>query len=360
MLAQQLVLFVLGLTVLSAQDEAAPSQDTSRTPVKFTGVVDAFYSADLNHPASRLGQFRNFDWKQGGELDAAEINVERDGARFGFRLDAGFGEMFRIMNLADPWAGPNRYISQAFISYKPPVNGMRLDFGKFYTSAGAEGAEAYNNFNYSRSLLFTLGEPYYHFGLRATIPAMKSFTAGVQLVNGWNDVRDNNSGKTVGLLSTWTRRKWGWSQVYLTGPEKPGTNAGFRRLYNSVLTMTPTAWVNTYVEALWAVDRRAGGGKDRWSGVAEAARFSLSKKWSLSQRWERFNDSTGFNTGTPQHLMEGTATLDYRPSKLILARSEFRRDWSDRRVFQKDGVPNASRSQTTLLVGLIFVIRGER
>jgi hypothetical protein len=96
---------------------------------------------------------------QGFELNAAEWSVERDGDRFGFRLDAGHGEMFRIMNLADGWRGPNRYISQAIFSYKPSAGLLRLDFGKFYTSAGAEGPETYNNFNYSRSLLFTLGEP---------------------------------------------------------------------------------------------------------------------------------------------------------------------------------------------------------
>jgi Putative beta-barrel porin-2, OmpL-like. bbp2 len=348
---------ILGFAVLclQAQDDSPPP--SSGTPVKFTGVLDAFYSQDLNHPASGLAQFRNFDWNQGVELNAAELSVERDGDRFGFRLDAGYGEMFRIMNLADAWHGPNRYISQAIFSCKPLAGSFRLDFGKFYTSAGAEGPETYDNFNYSRSLLFTLGEPYYHFGLRVTVPLTKFFTAGVQLVNGCNDVRDNNSGKTVGLTSTLTRPKWGWSQVYLTGPEKAGTNAGFRRLYNSVLTIQPKAWASVYLETLWAMDRRVVTGKDQWTGVAK---FSLAKHWSISPRFERFNDSTGFNTGTPQHVLEGTATLDYHPAKFLIARSEFRRDWSNQAVFPRDGVPNASRTQNTVLLGLIFVIQGSR
>jgi hypothetical protein len=240
----------VALPVLHAQDPTAPA--STETPLKFTAILDAFYSQDLNHPASGLGGFRNFDWKQGLELNAAEINLERDGPEFGFRLDAGLGEMFRSMNLSDPWGGPNRYISQAFVSYKPRKNGLRFDFGKFYTSVGAEAAETYNNFNYSRSLLFTLGEPYYHFGFRATIPLTASFSAGVQLVNGWNDVRDNNSGKSVALVSTWTHPKWGWSEVYMTGPEKSGTDTGFRRLYDSVFTVSPNRWANAYVEGLWA------------------------------------------------------------------------------------------------------------
>jgi hypothetical protein len=119
--------------------------------------------------------------------------VERNGERFAFRLDAGYGQMFRIMNLPDPWHGLNRYISQAVFSYKPLGGAVRLDFGKSYTNVGAEGPETYLNFNYSRSSLFALGEPYCDFGLRATVPQTNSFTAGDQLVNGWNDLRDNNS-----------------------------------------------------------------------------------------------------------------------------------------------------------------------
>jgi len=346
---------------LAGQDGTPPPEQPEQPPPwKLTGVLDTFYSADMNRPASGLADFRNFDWSQGWELDAAEISVERDGPQFGFRMDGGYGEMFRIMNLADPWGGPNRYLSQAYVSYKPLKNGLRFDFGKFYTSAGAEVPETYNNFNYSRSLLFTLGEPYYHFGLRATIPVTKSFSASVQLVNGWNDVRDNNSGKTVALAASLARAKWGWSQVYITGPEKPGAAAGFRRLSDSVVTLSPIAKISSYLEGLWAMDRRVAGGKDTWSGVAEAVKYSFAKKWRLSERLERFNDPTGFNTGTPQHIKEGTVTLAYRPAPFLEARSEFRRDWSDRAVFDQGARPLATNVQTTVLLGLIFVLRAER
>lgn len=344
--------------MLLAQNEPTPPANPA--PLKITGVLDAFYSADLNHPKSNLSQFHNFDWKQGLELNAAEVTVEREGDRFGFRLDAGYGEMFRIMNLPDPWSGPNRYVSQAYVSYKPLANGLRFDIGKFYSPAGAESAETYNNYDYSRSLLFVLGGPNYHFGFRAAIPLSKSWTAGVQVVNGCNDVRDNNSGKTVGLTSTLTRAKWVWTESYMTGPEKPGTNSGFRKLYDSVLTLNPTSWASAYLEALWGMERRISSGKDEWSGVAAAAKFSPWKKYSLSVRGERFNDSTGFNTGTAQHLEEGTLTFDYRPASFLVVRSEYRRDWSDQAVFDRDGKPRSSKSQATSLVGLIFVFKGER
>jgi putative OmpL-like beta-barrel porin-2 len=343
-----------------SSDPPAPAADSSETSagLKLTAVLDTFYSLNLDRPGSGLNEYRNFDLKQGLELNAAAITLEKDGPLFGFRIDAGFGEMFRIMNLPDPWGGPNRYVSQAYFSYKPMRNGrLRVDFGKFYTSAGAEGPETYNNFNYSRSLLFVLGEPYYHLGARATLQVTKSFSAGVQLLNGWNDVRDNNAGKTLGLTSSLSRSKWTWSQAYLAGPEKPGTDVGLRQLYDSTVNLTPASWLAGYVEALWGVDRRISGGQDRWSGVAATGKFSVARKWSVNPRVERFNDSTGFSTGVPQHLTEATATLDYRPASFLVARTEFRRDWSDRACFERGATPNASKDQNTVLVGLVFMLK---
>jgi hypothetical protein len=101
---------------------------------------------------------------------------------------------------------------------------LQLDFGKFYTSAGGEVPDILGNLNYSRLLLFVLGAPYDHFGFRASIPVTRTFTAGVQIVNGWNNVRDNNTGKTAALTSTLAEAKWSWSQTYIVGTEKTDTN----------------------------------------------------------------------------------------------------------------------------------------
>src|SRR5436309_1305112 len=62
-------------------------------------------------------------------------------------------------------------IQQAYISFLAPAgNGLQIDFGKFVTALGNEVIETKDNWNYSRSLLFTLAIPYYHMGMRATYP----------------------------------------------------------------------------------------------------------------------------------------------------------------------------------------------
>ena len=71
------------------------------------------------------------------------------------------------------------YIEQAYLSLKPPkAKGFELDFGQFATSAGQEVIETMNNWSYSHGILFTDAIPYYHFGIRTSIPADQGMDGG--------------------------------------------------------------------------------------------------------------------------------------------------------------------------------------
>jgi len=345
--------------IASAQDTDATTAPPVK-PFQFTGALDAFYSGNLNHPASGVNQTRNFDTRDGWGLDFASFSVQANGAKFGFQLDTGFGEMYKTMNLADTWAGPNRYISQAYVSYKPILNSaLEIDAGKFFTSAGAEVPESYNNFNYSRSLLYVLGAPYYHFGLRSTIPITKSFSIGAQFLDGCNNLGNLEGGKMLGLVAAVTRSKWSWTHTYLTGPESIGPREAVRHFHDSALTFTPRPWISSYFEALHSTERWTAGGSDSWYGVAGAAKFSPFKKWSFSPRLDWFADSTGFSTGLSQQLKEVTMTAEYRPLSYLITRAEYRRDWSDQPFFDRGATLGASQAQNTFLLAWIFVIRRE-
>ena len=115
------------------------------------------------------------------------------------------------------------YIEQAYISVKPPkAKGFELDFGQFVTSAGQEVIETMNNWSYSHGFSSPDAIPYYHFGIRTSMPVTKTWTAGVQVVNGWNNVTDNNGGVTVGLTSSLVKPKYTWNINYYVGPENSG------------------------------------------------------------------------------------------------------------------------------------------
>jgi hypothetical protein len=177
----------------------ADAQTASLGEINFSGLIDGYYSLNFNHPASQTNQLRNFDVKANQfSLNMAKVTLEHAAEPVGFRLDLGFGRAFEMVHSAEQAPSVFRNIEQAYISYKPAGGkGLQIDFGKHVTMAGAEVIETSSNWNYSRSLLFAWAIPYYHFGLRTSMPVGKHFTAGFHLVNGWNNVEDNNSGKTI-------------------------------------------------------------------------------------------------------------------------------------------------------------------
>ncbi len=343
-----------------AQSTSDNSQPPSAPPawsvgeISFSGLIDGYYSLNLNHPASMANQLRNFDVKANQfSLNMAKLTMEHSADPVGFRFDLGFGKAFDMVNGADTSAVRN--IEQAYISYKPPqAHGLQLDFGKHVTMAGAEVIETYSNWNYSRSLLFALAIPYYHFGLRTSMPIGKYFTGGFHLVNGWNNVEDNNSGKTIGLTGTVAAGPVTWSNNYYAGPEKTGTNRGWRHLYDTTLLVSSSK-AGAYFNFDYGVDKKAAGGAtdNVWYGVAGAVRYAFTKHVAVAPRLEWFNDRDGFSTGTAQKLKEFTLTGEYKWVEGLLSRVEYRRDWSDQPFFDRGATPAASTSQTTLLAGFV-------
>jgi hypothetical protein len=333
----------------------ASSPEWSVGPIDFSGLIDGYYSLNFNHPASRVNQLRNFDVEANQfSLNMAKLTLEHTPDPIGFRFDLGFGKAFDIVHGSEAEPGVFRNIEQAFVSVKPKqAKGFQVDFGKFVTSAGAEVIETNGNWNYSRSLLFAWAIPYYHFGLRTSMPLGKYFSAGVQLVNGWNTVEDNNSGKTLGLTGTFAISKFSLTHSFYVGPEKIDTNKGLRHLYDTVLQVNPGKRTNVYLNFDYGTEKNIGPGEQRWVGIAGASRFQISRLFAVTPRLEWFNDADGFATGTVQKIKEFTFTGEMKMREGILSRLEYRRDWSNVPFFDRGAIPASFNHQDTLLLGVV-------
>lgn len=341
-------------TTADAPPEAVRASSWLPGSIHFSGVMDGYYSANLNHPSSRTNQLRNFDVNADQfSLNMTKVTAELPPAPVGFRLDMGFGEAFDLFNGGESSSVLMRYVMQAYVSFKPAAwKGVQIDFGKHATLAGAEPSETYLNWNYSRSLLYANG-PYYHFGLRSTFPVHPNISTGFSLVNGWNNIKDNNSGKTVGLHGNFKTAKISWSHSYYTGPEQDGSLANRRHFYDTVVNVTPHGRVGCYLNFNYGTERTAGAGSNDWIGIAGAARFAANDRIAFSPRMEWYKDKDGAITGLAQELKEFTITAEWTFKPGFITRFEFRRDWSDRPFFQRGQAPAAFEHQDTLLIGLI-------
>jgi hypothetical protein len=372
----------------AATPPAAPTWSVG--PIDFSGLVDGYYNFNANHPndgsgSSSENQLRNFDVDSNAfSLSMAKLTLSHDPDPIGFRVDLMFGKTESIILGTEP---NFKYLEQAFVSWKPTKgHGFEADFGEFVTSAGAEVIESKDNWNYSRSLLFSWAIPYYHVGLRTSMPITKAFTGGFQVVNGWNNFTDNNSGKTVGITGVYTKTKFTWSGNYYTGPENSNTNVGFRNLLDTTLLLTPSAKFNAYINYDYVQNRNAvsttpiflssvradatshattpayiKGTLDHLQGIAAAARFQATSTIAFAGRYEYLGDGSaqGANVGTPSIGMgthnkfnEFTLTGEYKIPEGLLFRVEYRRDGSDQKYFLK-GTSKAVQNQSTAEVGIV-------
>jgi len=347
-----------------AAPAAAPTWSVG--PMDISGLIDGYYSYNANRPSDaangQINDLYNFNDKTDQfNLSEARLTLNHDPDPVGAHVDVFYGRTNTLVNGGSHDQGD--YIEQAFISLKPAkAKGLELDFGKFVTSAGAEVIESKDNWNYSRSILFAWAIPYYHFGLRSSLPVSKVDTIGVQVVNGWNNVTTNNGGVTIGLTNALVKPKYTWNVNYYTGPSNAETEKGYRNLIDTTLLLTPNAKFNAYLNYDYGQNRDALTGSgitavgdtnlNHWQGVAGAIHEQLNGTSAFAARFEYFKDPQGYSTGANQDLKEGTATYEYKWAEGLLARIEYRRDWSQVLFFHK-GNDQLVSAQTTLTMGFV-------
>ncbi len=335
---------------------AAPPSPWTRGGIDIYLLGDVYGDLNFNHPTSGYNQLYNFNDKANNvHLSFAKVAFEKASGILGFRVDAGTGRTADIVGGADDASRGFRYLEQMFVEFRPPkAHGMQIDFGKFVTSAGAEVIESNANWNYSRSLLFAWAIPYYHFGVRATIPVTKTFSTGIQVVNGWNSLGVNNGMKTVGLVGNFTLKKGTWSNTYYTGPQQAGPNINsYRQVFDSSLVLNPNAKSSVYFNFDYGSDKLKDFSRSTWVGFAGAARFQLNNRFAVAPRLEVFDDRQGFSTGTVQTVKEFTLTGEMKIREGVLSRLEYRRDMSDQPFFDRGTGVMVAKNQSTVTLGLI-------
>jgi hypothetical protein len=360
----------LGLAIAFGSVAAAqtpPAGDAGPKPltgagIDFSGLVDGYYSVNLNHPASKVNTWRNFDVKANSfALNFAKLTMEHTADPVGFKLELAAGRAMDIFHATDP-AGSEvvKHLLQAYVSVKPGnMKGFQFDFGKFVTSAGAEPTETHLNWNYSRSLLYANG-PYYHFGARTTIPVNSKFSAGLQLINGWNNVEDNNSAKTTGFTTALTTSKVNWFNTYYVGNEKTDTlngikiqAKGLRHFYDTVLALNPNGKVSGSINFDYGVEKFAGASSAKFYGTSIMMRALGGEHFAISPRYDWYKDRDGFITGAARTLQEFTLTGDYRMAEGFLMRLEYRRDWASTPFYDRGNEAASGKNMNTFLIGFV-------
>lgn len=338
--------------------------------VEVSGIVDGYYSYN-NNKVDMFTQGRAFDVRHNAfSLQLAKLTLNKANSKddpLGFRVDLGLGETVdRIISVSDSSRNDaTKHVLQAYASYVAPIgSGLIVDFGKFYTPVGAEVIETKDNFNYSRGWLFAFG-PYYHTGLRAKYAFNDKVALTGFLVNGWDNLFENNvgqnAGKTVGFqLGLTPTKKFALTQTYLAGPEAPLANVpdvSARDNWRHIADTVATVYVNDKLTLLgnfvYGADGDNTGNRGKWTGGAAYFKYAFTNKLAFSPRFEVFNDRDGLRTGTAQTVKDITLTQEVKLVNNLITRFEYRRDFSNRKFFT-NSAGDARGNQNTFTFGVSY------
>jgi len=346
-----------------AQEPAKPA-DPAPDPDKVTlnffkgteigGLVDAYWMYNSNKVDP---SFRAFDVKHNTfDISMAELwaaKAPSSDSPIGYKIRLNFGHAPSLFTPATDADYKN--IEEAYGSYLAPAGkGLQIDVGKFVTNAGAEVVEAKDNWNYSRSLLFQLAIPVYHAGVRVTYSPTDKVTLMGGVVNGWNNVIDNNTGKTVMASITYKpNSSTTLIENYIGGPEQANDNSDWRNISDTVISYTVNPMVSVMANYDYGHDT-VGGLGSTWQGIAGYLKYQANKYVALVPRVEYFRDKDGFSTGVLDHnLTDATVTLEIKPADNFIWRIEYRGDFSNQSPFVND-TGAAKKNQQTITFGFLY------
>ncbi len=349
------LLLLLGLP--AAAQDAAPSPPPPEPPkIDVTGFVDVYYEYNFNKVDPAL---RSFDVQHNAfSLSLAEIafakSVTTD-SRAGFRIDLDFGKTADLVAAYEPEADGKeiyKHIQQAYLSVLAGSK-LQLDAGKFVTPLGAEVIESQDNWNYSRSVLFGYAIPFYHMGLRATLPVNDKLSLAGYLVNGWNNSSEiHGDFPCVGLTATVKpSAKLTWIANYMVGQET--ADGDTRHIFDTTLTATATPKLSLQANVDYGKE-----GAVSWWGLAAYAKLQVRPSWALVGRYEYLDDSDGGFMAIGQKAQTVTLTSDHLVAGALKLRLEYRGDFTEDPFFTDEN-GNPKDSQHAVLVGLVYTFGGK-
>jgi hypothetical protein len=343
--------------------------------IQVTGYVDGTYEY-----LTGSGEFtggvpsRVFDFRENSfTVHQAAITVAMQPKEgFGAVVNLTGGTDAAVIKSHPDTGGGDFDVTQAFVQYAQGA--LTIMGGKFVTLANVEVIAETQDTNFSRSILFGYAVPYTNTGIRSAYAFGDRFALTVGVNNGWDQISDANTDKTLELGFAWTPSKSfsvllnfyvGDEPINYTTREQNTQ----RELVDAIVTYSATDRLTLIVnyDGARQPQAAANGGMASWDGIAGYVNYQWTDQWRSSLRAERFDDREGYRTGvdTPQPGVpmssigqiwsELTLTAGFAPTKHFELRLEARTDKSSVPAFvTAAGSTSLTDKQQSLAVQAIY------
>jgi hypothetical protein len=293
-------------------------------------------------------------------VNLAYIEAKVSGPRLRGRLALQAGTSVQSNYAGEPTIGTvsgpslSRFIQEAVAGYQVAPS-VWVDAGIFLSHIGMEDFISKDNLTYTRSLSadFT---PYYESGVKLTWQATPRLSALFTVVNGWQNVSENNQDKAVGARLDYARS----SSTTLSYYNFVGNEAASNRLrvFNGVgfkSGLTPALTLQGNFD--YGTQQKAqNAGTSTWWSTGLIARLQVAQVVAVSGRLERYQDPDQVIvvTGSPGGFKATTSSIGVDVTPVgpirVMWRNELRGTWAGDAVFPNRSASTGTAKSNTLLV----------
>jgi hypothetical protein len=328
--------------------------------VTVEGYLDGYYSYDFNKPrdGNRLYAV-SMSRHNEMTINLAFIDLKYSSSRLRARLVPGFGTYINANYASEP--GTLRHLVEASAGVKVSKDhSIWLDFGVFGSPYTNESAISKDHLAYTRSLAPEF-VPYYLSGVKLSLPINQKLSAYLYVVNGWQRIQDNNSGKSVGTqLEYRPGNNWLINWNTYIGDERSTLNPSFRARYftDAYFIYTNGRWAATGCVYIGAQARQSLNNA-YWGQANIIGRYNLTSQLSVTGRIEYFKDPNHvvvipIASGTSFNTVSSSIGLNEKLADNVLLRFEYRTFHSAQDVFRAGDLQKKDDNVVTANITMWF------
>lgn len=349
--------------------QAVPSDSTPKLSVG--AFVDGYFAWDFGRPPSFDRSFAGgvpFTTQPSRHnefnINLAFVEVKLDAPHYRGRVALQTGTSVQSNYAGEPTngtiSGPSlgRMIQEAVVGLKLSEN-LWVDGGIFYSHMGMESWASRDNVTYSRSLVGDYS-PYYQSGVKLTWAPTPKLTAQLDVVNGWQNISENNTGKGAGVRLDYAATPATTLSYYNFFSNEAGTRL---RTFNGIGAKQTSGRLTLVGQVDVGSQARAVGqsGQSTWYGWMAVARVQTTPVVAVVFRAEGYDDrdqvilSTGsFNerANPAFRAIGGSFGVDVTPYARVAWRNELRGWRNDKPLFPDGTKTTALRTSVVAVSSL--------
>jgi hypothetical protein len=360
--------FALALVLLSvaahAQIVNTGVMDTSdfryQGKVTVEGYVDGYYSYSFNKPSDGNRPYSvSMNRHNEMTINLAFVDVKYSSSRLRARFVPGFGTYVNANYADEPGALKNIVEASAGIKLFK-TKSIWFDFGVLGSPYTNESAISKDHLVYTRSFAPEY-VPYYLSGAKLSVVLGKKWNGYLYLINGWQQMQDANSGKSIGTQIEYRpNNNWLLNWNTYIGRETSALNPAFgTRYFTDFYFIYSKGKLSATGCAYIGLQQRNNQTGATWWQANLIARYAITNKISASARIEYFDDgdeimispvtgAAGFNS------YSGSIGLNTKPAENVLFRLEYRTFFSDDQVYERNGNAVKNSNLITSSVAIWF------